>query len=371
MEEEEKKDAALSGGQEAAEKQPAEAKKSKKKSKKLNWKFLTLLIALVLAAVAYSAYANGKLDPKTTAFINQKLGIQTLSNQEAQDFINKYFMSDGTGVTVSSVTEENGLFKIVFKVGEQEYTAYLTKDRSVFFPQAINMAEFQKQLDESQTSAEGEVKDTAAEEVAKTDKPVVELFVMSHCPYGTQIEKGIIPVVKALGDKIDFELKFCSYAMHGEKELQEEMNQYAITKNAPDKLLPYLECFLKSDGTGSADCAKQVGIDGAKLSAWASAIDSEFKVMANFADQSTWSGSYPGFNVFKADNDKYGISGSPSLVINGTKVSSARDSQSLLNSICNGFTTAPQECANTLSTETPTAGFGSGTASSGDASCGS
>ena len=36
--------------------------------------------------------------------------------------------------------------------------------------------------------------------------PEVELFIMSHCPYGTQTMKGIVPVVELLGDKIDFEL---------------------------------------------------------------------------------------------------------------------------------------------------------------------
>ncbi|MBU3941884.1 MAG: hypothetical protein KKF74_03150, partial [Nanoarchaeota archaeon] len=47
----------------------------------------------------------------------------------------------------------------------------------------------------------------------KKDKPEVELFVMSHCPYGTQIEKGMLPVARLLGDKIDFNIRFCSYAM--------------------------------------------------------------------------------------------------------------------------------------------------------------
>ena len=36
----------------------------------------------------------------------------------------------------------------------------------------------------------------------KKEKPEVELFVMSHCPFGTQIEKGMLPVARLLGDKI-------------------------------------------------------------------------------------------------------------------------------------------------------------------------
>lgn len=53
---------------------------------------------------------------------------------------------------------------------------------------------------------------------------------MSHCPYGLQMEKGIIPVVETLGDSIDFQVKFCDYAMHGQTELDEQVLQYCIMK---------------------------------------------------------------------------------------------------------------------------------------------
>jgi len=49
---------------------------------------------------------------------------------------------------------------------------------------------------------------------------------MSYCPYGTQIEKGILPVINALGNKIKFSLKFVDYAMHGKKEIDENSRQY-------------------------------------------------------------------------------------------------------------------------------------------------
>jgi len=73
----------------------------------------------------------------------------------------------------------------------------------------------------------------------KKDVPEVELFVMSHCPYGTQMEKGILPVVELLGDKIDFKIRFVYYAMHGEKEVNEEARQYCIQKEQKDKFISY------------------------------------------------------------------------------------------------------------------------------------
>lgn len=197
----------------------------------------------------------------------------------------------------------------------------------------------------------------------KSDKPVVELFVMSHCPYGTMAEKGMIPAVKALGDKIDFKIRFVYYAMHGEKEVKEQLNQYCIQKEQSDKYIPYLEAFL-ADGDGTK-ALQTAGIDTTALATCAAAADTEFKVTENFNNESTWlSGSYPLFDIDKALNEKYNVGGSPTLVINGETVSSGRDSASYLAAICSAFNTAPEECSTDLSSTTPSAGFGY-TASSG------
>jgi hypothetical protein len=73
------------------------------------------------------------------------------------------------------------------------------------------------------------------------------------------------------------------------------------------------------------------------------------------------------FYAQKADNDKYGVQGSPTLVINGAQISSGRDSAGLLKTICSAFNTAPSECQKQLSSASPSAGFGEGTDTSGDA----
>ncbi|MBN2251234.1 MAG: FKBP-type peptidyl-prolyl cis-trans isomerase [Candidatus Altiarchaeota archaeon] len=194
--------------------------------------------------------------------------------------------------------------------------------------------------------------------MAKLDKPKVELFVMSHCPYGTQIEKGIVPVLDILGDKVDFAVKFCTYAMHGKTELDEELAQHCIQTEFNDKYPAYLKCFL-ADGDGEA-CVKTVGIDESKLDACIAATDEEYKVTEQYNDKSTWlSGYYPVFDVYKDDNEKYDIQGSPGFVVNGVVVERAgRDPQSLLDAICIGFAEEPAECGEALSSETPSAGFG-------------
>ena len=203
----------------------------------------------------------------------------------------------------------------------------------------------------------------------KSAKPVVELFVMSHCPYGTQIEKGILPVVEALGDKIDYELKFCTYAMHSKKELDEQLTQYCVQKEGKDKIHSYLGCFLE-DESKSEECLKESGVNIANVKSCVASTDKEFAVSAGFEDKSTWSGGrYPLFNVYKEDNEKYGVGGSPTLIINGEKVSSGRDSAGLLSAICSAFEEAPEECNLELSSASPSPGFGYGAGAATDASC--
>jgi hypothetical protein len=203
--------------------------------------------------------------------------------------------------------------------------------------------------------------------------------VMSYCPFGTQIEKGILPVVAALGNKIKFTLEFVDYSMHNDKatndmkELNENMRQYCIQKNQPDKLSAYLTCFLKKGQGTESDCMTSAGVNATQVESCMSQTDTQFDVTKDFNDQSTWSnGQFPPFNVNKDDNTKYGVQGSPTLVINDTVDQAAgRDSASLLKSICGAFNTAPDACNQQLSSTAPSPGFGEGTASGGsNASCG-
>jgi hypothetical protein len=282
-------------------------------------------------------------------------------------------MQPGSTITVKEIAEEDGMYKVAITTSTgQEISSYLSLDGTKFFPQAMVIAEV-----ESQKKAAANPTDTAAAGtpatpvVTKAKKANVELFVMSHCPYGTQIEKGIIPAIQALGQDVDFSIKFCDYAMHGEKELLEQLNQSCIQSGQVDKFIPYLNCFLTA-GDGAA-CLKTAGINTAKLKTCTTAADKKFEVTKLFADKTTWvSGQFPQFNIDKADNTKYGVKGSPTLVVNGASVSAARDSASLLKTICAGYETAPDACKETLSSATPAPGFGAGTTdSAAAANCGS
>jgi hypothetical protein len=315
--------------------------------------FLGLMSILVLSACATKE--------KTLTLEEAKV--------KANDFIANNLVQPGTEISIKEVVEDAGLYKVVVNLPDgQEIDSYITKDGKKFFPQVMD-------IEETKTAQAGADSTANAQQVAqavdvpKTEKPVVEAFVMAYCPYGTQIEKGLLPAVKALSDKVDFKIKFVSYAMHGEKELDENLRQYCIQEEQNDKYLAYLECFLTDDDYKS--CLVETKINTRTLDACFATVDKEFKIKELFVDKSTWSGGkYPQFNVDKVENDKYGVKGSPTFVVNGVTVSTGRDAASLLASMCSGFETQPDECSIELSSASPTAGFGFGTTGTAtDASC--
>jgi hypothetical protein len=295
---------------------------------------------------------------------------------KAEAFINSDLLTGGVKATILEAKDEAGLYHIKIQLDEngnkREVESYVTKDGKLLFPQAVEMLTAEEKEAKAKEAAEAAKTDTAAAiaDTPKTDKPVVELFVMSHCPFGTQAEKGILPVIKALGDNVDFQLKFVDYAMHDEEELVEQTREVAIRQNAPTKLLAYLEKFLEAGDSDAAITA--AGLDAAQVATWAKAVDAEFKIMENFQDKTTWNnGTYPLFPVDAEKVKAYGVQGSPTLVINGKVINSGRDSTSLLEAICGAFTTAPAACEAKLSAEVPSSGFGYTAAVAGneDGSC--
>ncbi|MCK5475980.1 MAG: hypothetical protein KAI71_05375 [Candidatus Pacebacteria bacterium] len=291
------------------------------------------------------------------------LDIEKMTSK-VEKFINENLISNSNDkITIKESSEESGLYKIVITTSTgQDVETYITKDGKLFFDRTINIEEAIKKREATNNET------PIDQETTKNDKPVVELFVMSHCPYGTQIEKGILPVLETLGDKIHFELKFCDYAMHKEKEMDEQLRQYCINSEEPTKFINYLQCFLEDDK--SDECLNTTKIDISKLNTCVAATDKKYKITENFGDKSTWKGNFPTFNIHKEDVDKYGVGGSPTLIINGTTAGSGRDAKSLLATICDRFDNPPEECSTELSSATPSPGFGFNTTDSKDsASC--
>lgn len=170
--------------------------------------------------------------------------------------------------------------------------------------------------------------------IPKTDKPVVELFVMSHCPFGKQGMSVLAPVAPLFGDKIDASIKFVNYAMHGPSEREDNTKIYCIEKEQKDKIWTYVsECASK--GNYTEDCMKSVGVDVDKVNACINETNKKFNIVA---------ANYPKYPINDAECKKYGVRGSPTLVINGKVISDWRTPEKLKTFICAAFKNPPAEC---------------------------
>jgi len=337
------------------DKKKNDIQKTLKKLSSNYWAISTIVLVVVLVIILATGGTN--------------TGSTTVSSSEVGQIVLEFANAQGANAELVSVNDDGQFYEVTLSIDGQDVPVQVTKDGKNLIPQLIPL--------EARTETTDRPTTPTPTDVPKSDKPVVEAFVMSHCPYGTQIEKGLLPVAELLGDKIDFQIKFVYYAMHPtSEEVEEQLNQYCIQEEQNDKFLDYLTCWLGKTGTPAdgAACITEIGINKAKMETCTTKTDAEFNVIANLEDQSSWlSGRYPLFDIHKADNEKYQVGGSPTLVINGAQAQAGRDSVSLLGAICGAFNTAPEECDTQLEAGQPTPGFGFGTtaaANNAAAGCG-
>jgi len=288
-----------------------------------------------------------------------------LSSQEAAqnaiNYINENLLQKGVTASLVDVVEENGLYKIRLKVGEKEFISYVTKDGKILFPE--EGIDLEKKIAKEETP-------TSTQEIQKTDKPDVKLFVMAYCPYGLQMEKAYLPVYNLLKEKADMGIYFVNYIMHEKKEIDENLRQYCIQKEEKEKYYDYLSCFVKAGEFEK--CLNEAKIDKEKMNSCISETDKEYKITQLYNDKSTWlSGRYPRFDVHTDLNEKYGVQGSPTVVINDKVVEvSSRSPEKFKEVICQAFNSPPEECSQTLSNTTFSPGFGLETGTSSGGGCG-
>jgi len=264
-----------------------------------------------------------------------------ISQDEAGKKLLSFYQSNGVeGLSLESVKDLGSIYQVNFLYQNNTIPLYMTKDGTL--AGSLNPI---SQDNSSQTQEE------TPTEITKSDKPVVDLFIWSYCPYGVQAQGPLAEVAKLLKDKAEFNA-ILYYDGHGAFETQENKIQACIQKLAKDKYWDYAAGFVKTiypkcstsrdvacDKSESIKLMNSLGIDSTKIMA---CVDSDgeslIKAYAEKAQQS-------------------GVSGSPTLMINGVKVNSARTADAYKTSICSAFNTSPSQCSTTLnSTATASSG---------------
>ncbi|VVB82508.1 Uncharacterised protein [uncultured archaeon] len=164
------------------------------------------------------------------------------ANDAGKKLLNYYTGMGITNLSLSSITEVSGIYQVNLDYKGQIVPLYITKDGKNIIT-SLNPTETDSSSSNTQSAT-----------VPKSDKPTVELYVFTYCPYGTQMEKAIIPVVSLLGNKIDFKIRQIG-AMHGDFEKIEAQRQLCIEKNYPTKFLDYVLAFDSDSSCSTGDAA--------------------------------------------------------------------------------------------------------------------
>lgn len=112
----------------------------------------------------------------------------------------------------------------------------------------------------------------------RAEKPgLVELFIMSYCPYGVMAVNEVKRLQEAFGKDIQVEIHYVLAdeegevrSLHGEEEILEDARQLCVAQKAPAKLLPYMWCLYADGGAAqSKPCLESVKVDADEIEACA------------------------------------------------------------------------------------------------------
>jgi len=291
------------------------------------WAISTIVLAIVLLLFV--------LNPSASPTGN------VIGEKEAGDIVLDFAKVQGLDAKLVNIKYDSGLYEVTVTIKDQDVPVYLTGDGKNLVPSIMPIDDILNQAQRpTQTTTQ------APSSVPKSDKPEVELFVMTHCPYGTQAEKGFVPVLKILESKnlADVSIKFVHYFLHKNpgEEPDETPIQICLREEQPDKFIPYLEEFLAEGDSKASRIA--VGVDEDAL---------QECISSGRADEY--------YAVDSALSEEYGVRGSPTLIINGAQSQAGRSEDAYLKGICSAFTEVPEICETLeLDATNPAPGFGYG-----------
>jgi predicted DsbA family dithiol-disulfide isomerase len=179
-------------------------------------------------------------------------------------------------------------------------------------------------------------------------KTVIELFVMSQCPWGVKAENVVFPAVTSLAPHVQLQLRFIGEtapsadgdaaktrftAMHGDPEVQENIRQVCAAKHFPDRYMDYiLARNANVNDPNWKDAATRAGLKADVVERCASGPEGAALMTENL----------------KVHKERKATA-SPTIYIDGTLYSGARGLKSITLALCNALQAkgvkTPEACA--------------------------
>lgn len=310
------------------------------------------VIGIIITGVVIYSGSNNSFPGLANIFGNSDNQIA----KNAIDYINKNGLSQTPASLSGKASEVSGLIKFKIKIGSNEFDSYVTKDGKLLFPQAISMTPTKAAASAQNTNTNTNNKASAsAQNIQKTDKPMLEAFVVSSCPYGLQMQRAIADAVKNVPSLAQYlKIEYIGSvdngvisSMHGPEEAQENLRQICIREEQQSKYYNYLSCYMKKTTATAAGgmplgdskgCQASTGIDTSKLNACV---------------------SDPSRGLAYAQKDfasatKYNVQGSPTLILGGTTIDESgfggRSSDGIKSIVCAASKTQQSFCSTKLNT---------------------
>ena len=331
------------------------AEGSKKESKILGFELnvILLLAGLVILTALVSTWAGFAIADSMASTPNVAAVDSSLLSKEVESYINANLLAQqGVSAKIISAKEVTpGLFEMPFEIYQDgavvsSGNVYSTSEK-LFLVQAA--------FDLNTPVEQPPVEEPVEVAPVKSDKPQVDLYVMSFCPFGNKAEDTMKPVYELLKNKIDFNVYYIVNvngttvdSLHGAPEATQNEREACVLKYYGNQawfdFAGYVNTNCGSNGSCWENGADEFNIDKAKINA---CVTSE------------------GLDLMKLNETASNLanaSGSPTMKINGVSTTSVYqygNSESYKTAICNSFNTAPSECATVLSGSTATTQGGS------------
>jgi len=261
-----------------------------------------------------------------------------VTENQATENLNNFLSTQATGAEITQIESYNNyLFLADILFQGQNIPLYITKDGK-YIVQGLTPLGTPEPLEPTSS------------DIPKSNNPVVELFIWAYCPYGVQAQGPLAEVASLLGNSADFKAVLY-YDGHGAFETQQNKIQSCIQEVAPEKYWAYATGFVdniypKCGATKDIDCDKtesvklmnSLGINSNEVLSCISSIGET--LIKEASDRAT----------------ELGVTGSPTLVINGVKANPAsRTADAFKIAVCEGFNNLPEACSTTLDDSTTTA----------------
>ncbi|MBW2971702.1 hypothetical protein KY359_01575 [Candidatus Woesearchaeota archaeon] len=275
-------------------------------------------------------------------FLNMDVEMVEASTAEGKAMIQKYGLEHAPSLVFvgdldnTYAWEQNERIQAAFRKVGDDFVMIDEATGSTYLLDAQKRAEFEKLTG-----------------VKKGDnRPQIDFYVMSYCPYGNIAEEAIEPAYQLLKGKADFnphyviysnyggggpnycldeDAKYCS--MHGVQEMNQGLRELCVAKYiGMDAYFKFvLEMNAKCNYQNADSCweavAKGLKLDTAKIkdceaNEWDDLLSKELEL-----------------------NKALGVSGSPTVFVEGQAYAGARTPAGYAQALCAEFETAPSACS--------------------------